>query len=122
MLSEKQLSQFKKQLEEMKEKTEKELAGYVQNQDQSSSDYEGELSSVSDHPGDLGTVQHEREKDQTFYEQSKEKLMEINDALKRIDEGTYGKSEKSGEPIPMERLKAMPTARFTVEEAEEERG
>ncbi|GGF32868.1 hypothetical protein GCM10010954_35050 [Halobacillus andaensis] len=121
MLTEQQLSKFKKQLEEMKKETEKDIDQYVEEQDTSSSDYEGELSSVSDHPGDLGTVQHEREKDQTLYEQSKEKLMEINDALQRIEDGTFGQSEKSGEPIPVERLEAMPTARLKVEEVEEER-
>lgn len=121
MLTDQQLSKFKKQLEEMKKETEKDMNQYVKEQDTSSSDYEGELSSVSDHPGDLGTVQHEREKDQTLYEQSKEKLMDINDALQRIEDGTFGRSEKSGEPIPIERLEAMPTARLKVEEVEEER-
>ncbi|MCP3028295.1 hypothetical protein [Halobacillus sp. A5] len=121
MLNEKQLAHFKQQLEKMKEEAEDNINQYLKKQDQSSSDYEGELSSVSDHPGDLGTVQHEREKEQTLYEQSKERLMDINDALDRIENGTYGISEKSGDPIPLERLEAMPAARFNVNEAEEER-
>ncbi|MFB1098319.1 TraR/DksA C4-type zinc finger protein [Terribacillus sp. JSM ZJ617] len=43
----------------------------------------------------------------------------MEDALDRIEEGTYGVSEKSGEPIPEERLKAEPTARLLVEEQAE---
>ncbi|WP_079526858.1 TraR/DksA C4-type zinc finger protein [Halobacillus hunanensis] len=121
MLTDKQLNKFKQQLEAMKEEAEEELTAF-QNQQKNSedpNDMEGELSSVADHPGDLGTSQFEKEKDYTLYEQTREKLKEINAALDRIKDGRYGKSEKSGEPIPIERLKAMPTARMTVAEAEE---
>ena len=45
-----------------------------------------------------------------------EQLEEIDHALKRIDQGTYGLSEVSGKPIPVERLKAMPTATTLVGE------
>lgn len=45
--------------------------------------------------------------------------MEAEDALKRIEEGRFGVSEKSGDPIPVERLEALPTARYTVEEERE---
>ncbi|MFD2922767.1 TraR/DksA family transcriptional regulator [Halobacillus naozhouensis] len=120
MLTDKQLNEFKQQLEAMKEEAEQELAKF-QNQQKNSedpNDKEGELSSVADHPGDLGTSQFEKEKEYTLHEQTREKLKEIYAALDRIKDGSYGKSEKSGEPIPLERLKAMPTARMTVEEAE----
>ncbi len=46
-----------------------------------------------------------------------EQLEEIDDALKRIDQGTYGLSKVSGKPIPVERLKAMPTATTLVSES-----
>ena len=45
-------------------------------------------------------------------------LQEVDAALARVDEGTYGLSEVSGEPIPDERLRAQPTATRTVEEQE----
>jgi DnaK suppressor protein len=41
----------------------------------------------------------------------KEKLSDIASALKRIEEGTFGKCEKGGDEIPEERLKANPAAR-----------
>jgi DnaK suppressor protein len=44
------------------------------------------------------------------------RLAEIERALGRIDAGTYGISEVSGKPIPVERLKAMPTAKTLVDE------
>ncbi|MGC8990728.1 MAG: TraR/DksA family transcriptional regulator, partial [Verrucomicrobiia bacterium] len=42
-------------------------------------------------------------------------LYEIDEALKRIEKGTYGICEITGKPIPKERLDAIPWARFTVD-------
>lgn len=121
MLTEKQKESFKEQLLEMKKEAEEEIEEYKD--DRLNNDYEnddtGEISSVADHPGNLGTDQFEREKEQTFQEKARERLMEVNDALQRMEEGRYGISEKSGEPIPVERLEAMPTARYRVDEVEE---
>ncbi|WP_226580123.1 hypothetical protein [Halobacillus litoralis] len=121
MLTEQKQKKLKDRLLEMKAEAEKQMEDYQD--DQAKEDYPndrtGEISSVADHPGDQGTDQFEREKEQTFYEQAREKLMEVEDALQRMEEGRYGVSEKSGDPIPVERLEAMPTARYKVEELEE---
>jgi DnaK suppressor protein len=47
----------------------------------------------------------------------RERLEAIDRALKRLDDGTYGRSVRSGQPIPEERLEADPAAELTVEEA-----
>jgi len=47
-----------------------------------------------------------------------ERLARIERALKKIDDGTYGFSDASGDPIPIERLEAVPEAIFTVAEQE----
>jgi DnaK suppressor protein len=47
----------------------------------------------------------------------RDRLDAINRALRRLDEGTYGRSVRSGVPIPDERLEADPAAELTVEEA-----
>lgn len=47
-----------------------------------------------------------------------ERLAEVEAALARMDAGTYGLCEDTGEPIPAERLRAMPTARRTIEAQE----
>lgn len=46
-------------------------------------------------------------------------LAEINDALRRIEEGCYGICELTGKPIPIKRLKAIPWTRFSVEAEQE---
>jgi DnaK suppressor protein len=45
------------------------------------------------------------------------RLAAVDRALARLDAGTYGKSIRSGEPIPDERLEADPAAELTVTEA-----
>lgn len=47
----------------------------------------------------------------------RERLDALDRALKRLDDGTYGLSVRSGQPIPEERLEADPAAELTVEEA-----
>jgi DnaK suppressor protein len=50
------------------------------------------------------------------------RLAALDRALHRLDEGTYGRSVRSGLPIPPERLEADPAAELTVEEARAQRG
>jgi DnaK suppressor protein len=45
-----------------------------------------------------------------------ERLDRVNRALKKIEEGTYGLSDRSGQPIPRERLEAVPEALYTLSE------
>ncbi|HEU5305804.1 MAG TPA: TraR/DksA family transcriptional regulator [Acidimicrobiia bacterium] len=44
-----------------------------------------------------------------------ERLAELNDALRRLDDGTYGICERCGKPIPMARLEALPQVRLCIE-------
>jgi len=46
------------------------------------------------------------------------RLRAIERALEKIDEGTYGLSDLSGDPIPKARLEAMPEAVLTIQEEE----
>jgi DnaK suppressor protein len=62
-------------------------------------------------PEDLAEQDKEDLDAQIFAERAHRLLEEVDDALARIDAGRYGVSEKSGEPIPFERLKAVPWAR-----------
>lgn len=44
------------------------------------------------------------------------RLERVNRALEKIQEGTYGLSDKSGKPIPRQRLEAVPEALYTLNE------
>lgn len=77
---------------------------------------DGELSNIDQHPADVGTELFEEERDQSMIDRLKRELEAIDRAEERIANGTYGVSVESGEPIPDERLEAIPHADRTVEE------
>jgi DnaK suppressor protein len=66
--------------------------------------------------GDLSQDMFTREMDASIGEQAERRLGEVDRALRKIEEGTYGLSDYSGEPIPKGRLEAVPEAARTVEE------
>ena len=55
--------------------------------------------------------------DDSIADTLRERLAALDRALRRLDDGTYGRSVRSGVPIPEERLEADPAAELTVEEA-----
>lgn len=65
--------------------------------------------------GDANTVAVERDRDLALSAQALSAVEEINAALERIEAGTYGICTASGEPIPKERLEAIPWAAVRVE-------
>jgi len=89
--------------------------------DGSENDQMSELSDYDQHPADTGSETFEREKDLSILEQLEGELAEIQAALRRIDEGTYGIDEVTGATIPAERLDAVPTARTNVDTEERRR-
>lgn len=60
----------------------------------------------------------DREMERSELRQLYAERQKVDEALERVEAGTYGLSEVSGEPIPDERLRAQPTATRTVEEQE----
>ncbi|HEX7170805.1 MAG TPA: TraR/DksA C4-type zinc finger protein [Rubrobacter sp.] len=65
--------------------------------------------------GDMSQSLFDREMDATVEQQLESRLDEIERALKKIEEGTYGVCEDTGEEIPKGRLEAVPEAVRTVE-------
>lgn len=78
-------------------------------------DASSDLSAYSFHMADAGTDNFDREFALSMVSNEQEALYEINEALKRIENNTYGICEMSGKPIPKPRLDAIPWARYTVE-------
>jgi DnaK suppressor protein len=66
--------------------------------------------------GDLSQDMFTREMDASIGEQVERRLREVDRALQKLEEGTYGLSDESGESIPRGRLEAVPEAIRTVEE------
>ena len=71
--------------------------------------------SYSMHPADAATDSFDRDLVLGLASFEQGGLYEIDAALRRIDDGTYGVCELTGRPIPWQRLEAMPWTRFSIE-------
>lgn len=83
----------------------------------------GDLSNYGIHMADQGTDNFDREFALNMVSNEQDLLYEIEEALHRIDAGTYGICEMTGQPIEIERLRAVPYTRYCLAaQAEMERG
>ena len=74
-----------------------------------------ELPSYSLHMADSGTDNFDRDFALSLLSSDKDAVYEIEEALKRIERGTYGVCELTNKTIPKARLEAIPWTRFTVD-------
>lgn len=86
------------------------------------SDEAGEETAYDNHLADTATETYDRELDYTLEENSGHVLAEIDAALKRIDDGTYGVCTNKGEQIPAERLEALPWATLCIDCQRQQQG
>jgi RNA polymerase-binding transcription factor DksA len=87
-------------------------------------DETGELTGGSDnHLGDTATETFERELDEGLQEGAERQLEQVEAALRRIEDGSFGTCAVDGEPIPEERLRAVPWATLCIDhQREQEQG
>ena len=89
--------------------------------DESQQSSTGELTTYDQHPADAASDTFEREKDSAILTTLKSRGVEIEAALKRLEDGHYGRCEACGKEIGDDRLEAFPAARFCIEhQAEQE--
>lgn len=79
------------------------------------SDETGEDAVYDNHLADTATETYDRELDYSLEENSEHVLAEIDGALRRIDDGTYGQCTNCGKQIPEERLEARPYATLCID-------
>lgn len=79
----------------------------------------GELSQYDNHPADTATDTYERGKDIALFEHINQELDDVEAALEKLENGTYGICEVTGKEISLERLEAIPTARTVIEHSKE---
>ncbi len=63
---------------------------------------------------DMAELKIDNDRDKEVLRILLQQLKDVNDALKKIETGTYGIDEETGKPIPEERLRANPAARSAV--------
>jgi RNA polymerase-binding transcription factor DksA len=74
-----------------------------------------EQPNYSEHMADAGTDSYDRDFALSILSSDQNALYEIDEALRRIEAGTYGICELTGKPIGKARLEAIPWARFSIE-------
>jgi DnaK suppressor protein len=97
-------------LAQHRERVQRQLADTTERED------EEELSHVDQHMADDAQFLADEEVDEGLRERLQAELEAIERAERRLAEGSYGRSVESGEPIPDERLEAIPWAERTAEE------
>jgi RNA polymerase-binding protein DksA len=83
--------------------------------DEPEEDSSAELSHAAQHPADAASDAFEREKEFSILDRIQIELDDVERALKRLDEGTYGTCQACGRDIGDERLEAVPATRFCIE-------
>src|SRR3989338_3849646 len=84
------------------------------NLNRSQRDASGDLSGYSFHMADMATDNFDREFSLDLASTEQTILNRIDEALKKIDDGTYGICEDCGKPISLKRLKAVPYAKLCI--------
>jgi DnaK suppressor protein len=77
---------------------------------------QGQSAAEANDTGDTASNLAQIEIDEGVYGADARRLAAVERALEKLHEGTYGLSDRSGEPIPQQRLEAVPEAIYTVEE------
>ena len=77
----------------------------------------GSDGSYDDNFADSGQVTAEQSENLALLNQLNDQLDEVNHALSKMDDGTYGICEVCGRPIAEARLEAMPATRFCIDHA-----
>lgn len=79
-----------------------------------------ELSLYDNHPSDVASEVFERGKDIGFKTYALQQIEKVEDAMEKLETGQYGYCDKCGQPIPQERLEAIPLTTMCVNCREEE--
>ena len=113
---------YRKRLLDERERV-KEALDYLHEENPRSMEDETQEIQSDNHPGDVATITHDREIDYTLEENSGHVLTAIDEALGRIESGTFGTCGRCGKPIAEDRLDAIPYANRCIDcKRLEERG
>jgi RNA polymerase-binding transcription factor DksA len=88
---------------------------------ESQRDSGGEIALADQHPADSASDTEMRELDVSTETLFESRLGQVDDALRRLEDGTYGTCAVCGKPIPVERLELVPETPYCVEDAAKQR-
>lgn len=112
-MNKKDLKHFRERLIEELDKIAASLDRFERNARESSQrDSSGDLSAYATHSADIGTDAMEREKDMMLASRESRTVLLIREALRKIDDGSYGDCEECSKPVGAKRLELIPYAQL----------
>ena len=109
-----QIKQFRQLLITERVKLADEIKSIAHDVSTSPRDASGDLSAYTVHMADMAADTYERELSMNIVSTEQELLYQIDDALKRLDDGSFGLCQQCNQPITMSRLKAVPYASLCI--------
>ena len=113
-MSKEQVKQFRQLLITERAKLADEIKSIAQETSKSPREASGDLSAYTVHMADMAADTYERELSMNIVSSEQEILYQIDDALKRLDDGSFGTCQQCNQPILMSRLKAVPYASLCI--------
>ena len=114
-LTKKELDFFKKLITKIREKVLDDIKHISEDTlKKSQKDAAGDISGYTYHMADVATDTYDREFSLGLASNERQSLYELEDAIKKIEEGTFGICEECKSPISKTRLKVVPFARLCV--------
>lgn len=110
-----QVAQYKKLLLKKREEIASEINNIARENLKSQKEASGDLSGYSYHMADMASDSYDRELSLNIASGEQEIIYEIDEALKRIGEGKYGRCPSCNKRIPAKRLKALPYAKYCIQ-------
>ena len=109
-----QVKQFRQLLITERVKLAEEIKTIAREASTSPRDASGDLSAYTVHMADMAADTYDRELSMNLVSSEQELLYQIDDALKRLDDGSFGICQQCSQPIAMSRLKAVPYASLCI--------
>ncbi len=110
-----QLKQFRDALLVERDKFAGEIRSIAREASKNPREASGDLSASPMHMADISSDTYERELSLNLASTEQEVLYQIDDALKRVDDGTFGICQQCNKPISLSRLKAVPYGPMCIE-------
>ena len=119
-MAKKETAKYKKLLLEKREEILKEIHDIAKESMKSQKEASGDLSGYSNHMADMASDSYDREFSLSIATNEQKVIYEIDESLKLIKEGKYGKCLSCNKKIPAKRLNAVPYAKYCVQCQSEE--
>lgn len=114
VLSEAELAYFEALILQKREDTKKELEYLLSSLEEQRSSDDDDSSSIDHHMSDMGSIEESLDLTNRLIERNLKFINELNRALERIKNGTYGICRATGQPIEKERLEFAPHTRYSI--------